>query len=249
MKFWKAYRNQIFAAILVIPVIIVMADWTCYCQIYRHSGKMCVYDLIGLGMQNVVTVMVFVLFLVIYPFKEQFRSTVLVRQCKVHKLWCKMIRRLVAIGIVYAGYFGSIVCIMPLMFTKDICNWSDTNSFLFYKTGKVSEKFPSFVNMFAACYVTVFAAFLISGMIMLFVWWYTQTPIVGYIVSIGFAILDYTGFHIYFANTSMSSFIISREGIVIWKHYVFPILAVVLIFIVFSVLYRQRDMLKKDFQL
>lgn len=249
MKILKLYAGKIATLLVITFIIVFLAEWACMLKLYRNAGVKCVYDAIGWGAQTLRMVMIFVLFFMIYPFKDCYRSTVVIRQIKVNNIWLKIIKRMIPYAALYSAFYTMLVCLIPYIFTDVIWNWDSEESYVFYYTRQVAAQQPPFAAMVIACFASIFGGVVIFTAIMLFSWWQFQSPVYGYITSLIIMLADSMKFGLYFGKTSLNSIRMVQAGFSFWWNIFYPLVTAVIVCAVFYVLFRKKEMLKSDLQM
>ena len=135
--------------------------------------------------------------------------------------------------------------IAALVFTDRFYNWNELNSRCVAWSGRICEEQPSFVLLLISYIVETFETFLVTGIVMLGVWWGTNKEWAGYLASIALITVDKTDKH---KSLIFAKYYISGEtykkGLSISTNIIYPLLAAIIVFALVNVLVRFK---KKEF--
>jgi len=215
--------------------------------IREQFGSVCTYDiLIYAGYKAFpLSIMPIILFAIVAEFKNEFNSTRVVRRIYIHKIWDTCCKRLVILSLKFAISITLITVLVGMLATRQLSNWDSTNSYAYMKFSGFPIQTNIFILSLLLC-VTMFCCIIFMGIIVLQCWWWSNTPIWGFLVALW--ILYYEGVDrgsSYLIGKYMMSPKIYLYGINIFWQIVYPILLDLFIFIVCRILIKRRDFLDK----
>lgn len=191
-------------------------------------------------------IMPFIMYYLINILKNEFNIIRVVKKIGVKQIWFGCLKELLIADMMFTIYITFVTIISGLIMTGRICNWSEESSFGYNVVGKPIYNYPSLTNMIITYALSIFCLIFVIGIILLFVWWYLKTPILGMIVA--FIILFVDGIvhsiNIFYSRYVMS-FRIYKYGIDTFNQIIYPICLILMMFVVSMLLIRRRDFLDK----
>ena len=166
------------------------------------------------------------------------------------KLWIRLIKKIGFLsGVVAVCSF--VICTVYAAFNCVYeCNWLDRNSeafhtFLYDMTIRIDTWIIQVIFI-----LTIFAEVFVMGVFIIISWWWLRQPIYGYGAMVAFALFEQNYWqkklYIFFNKMSMNPPYMYLKGYNVANHIIFPIVMMVAACIVGAVLFRKRDMLRKD---
>lgn len=189
-------------------------------------------------------------FYIIYNLKYEWRINLLIREESMLKLWIRLIKKIGFLsGVVAVCSF--VICTLYAAFNCVYeCNWLDRNSeafhtFLYDMTIRIDTWIIQVIFI-----LTIFAEVFVMGVFIIISWWWLRQPVYGYGAMVAFALFEQNYWqkklYIFFNKMSMNPPYMYLKGYNVANHIIFPIVMMVAACIVGAVLFRKRDMLRKD---
>ena len=85
-----------------------------------------------------------------------------------------------------------------------------------------------------------------GGVLMLFFWWVFESPVGGYIVMLLYAAEEMYRGLFFNGRVTMNAVVISEKHIRVFSNFIYPVLVLVGLLIITYILFRKKDLLKKD---
>jgi hypothetical protein len=248
-EFLKANKGCVLAIVLISPVVVAFFEYIFYYHVqYRTENVKCVYDIIGAGLQTCLYQMavIFIPFTMVYFFKGCYRYGIIIRQTQLKQVWLKMCVKLTKIILAVSVYLTVLICLIPFCFTDVIWNWSAQTSYVYIYGGVDTVYHPSVILVAAGCFTAVFTALMIVCVLMLFFWWVFESPVGGYIVMLLYAAEEMYRGLFFNGRVTMNAVVISEKHIRVFSNFIYPVLVLVGLLIITYILFRKKDLLKKD---
>lgn len=233
----------IIAAMTIAGVISLMGNL----GTYGTDVASCLYDIYIVGVLHMVSTLCVPVILFYIIFVERFnqRTMQVIRELKVSNVWKRSVIDLLILCVFFTLYVFVLTTIVGLVCTKEFYNWGEIYSRCAAWTGKVCEEQPSFIMLLAAFLAETFETFLVTGIVMLGVWWCTNKEWAGYITAIALITIDktYNNKGLIFAKYYISGSTY-RKGIHIGMNIVYPLIVALVVFVIVNALCRLK---KKEF--
>ena len=204
-------------------------------------------DIYLVGVLHVVSTFCvpFVLFYILFVERYNQRPMQVIREGSVSNVWKRSVVDLLILTVFFILYVFVLTTIAGLVFTDRFYNWNELNSRCVAWSGRICEEQPSFVLLLISYIVETFETFLVTGIVMLGVWWGTNKEWAGYLASIALITVDKTDKH---KSLIFAKYYISGEtykkGLSISTNIIYPLLAAIIVFVIVNVLVRFK---KKEF--
>ena len=109
-----------------------------------------------------------------YVERHNQRIMQVVRERTVNDVWKRCVIDLLILCTFFTVYVFALTTIVGLLRTNTFYNWGEQYSRCAKWLGKVCEEQPSFVMLLVAYVIETFQCFLITGIVMIGVWWCTN---------------------------------------------------------------------------
>ena len=168
----------------------------------------------------------------------------------MRSFWIRIVKK-IAVLSAFVTVYSFLVCSVYAGFTCVYgCNWLDKNSNAFdIFRRNMTVTIDTWIIQVIFLLV-IFAEVSVMGMLIVISWWWLRQPVYGYGAVIAFAKFEqgyfYSGLSIFFMRMTMANSYIYLNGYSVIDHILFPILMVVGTWVSGIVLFRKRDMLRKD---
>lgn len=237
----------------IITMILLITIYLFVCYVYMTAGNVmyCYNDVYCyVQSQSTIPMLLVAEFYIIYNFKYEWRTNLLIREESMLKLWIRIIKKLGILSAVVAIY-SFVVCTVYAAFNCVYeCNWLDRSSNAFYTFLRdMTIQIDTWIIQ-GIFIITIFAEVFVMGILIIILWWWLRQPVYGYGGVVAFATFEYyywqKNLYIFFNKMSMNPPYMYLKGYNAADHIIFPIVMIAAACIVGAVLFRKRDMLRKD---
>lgn len=243
--------EEIGSSVIMILLLTIIYIVVCSIYITEENVTYCYNDVYCyLQSKSTIPMLMVAEFYIIYNFKYEWRTNFLIRQKSMKAFWCHIIKKNgILSGII--TLYSFIVCSAYAGFNCVYeCNWLDRDSEAFHMfLQDMTIRIDTWIIQLIYI-ITVFAEVFVIGIIIVILWWWLRQPIYGYGAMVAFASFE-NGYwerrlYIFFNRISMDNSYMYLKGYNIYDHIIFPIVMIAAACIVGAVLFRKRDMLRKD---
>ena len=216
-------------------------------QLGSGGGVPCLYDVYIIGILHVVDTfgVPLLLFYTLFVERHNQRIMQVVRERTVNDVWKRCVIDLLILCTFFTVYVFSLTTIVGLLRTNAFYNWGEQYSRCAKWLGKVCEEQPSFVMLLVAYVIETFQCFLITGIVMIGVWWCTNKEWAGYVSAIALITIDrsFESPGLIFGSYQVSSYTY-KVGLNLGVNIIYPLIVMVIIFVLVNVAVRFK---KKEF--
>ena len=187
---------------------------------------------------------------IIFNLKYEWRTNVLIREKSMRSFWIRIVKKIAVLSAAVTLYSFLVCSVYAGVTCVYGCNWLDKNSNAFdIFRRNMTVTIDTWIIQVIFLLV-IFAEVSVMGMLIVISWWWLRQPVYGYGVVIAFANLEtgrfFSNISIFFMRMTMANSYIYLKGYNVIDHILFPILMVVGTLVSGIVLFRKRDMLRKD---
>lgn len=239
--------NEVRFTFIVLSVMTIASAISLKGNLMSGGAVPCMYDIYLVGTLHMVSsyCVPFILFYILFVERYNQRPMQVIRERKVSNVWKRSVFDLVILTIFFTIYVLILTIIAGLLLTDEFYNWNEPVSRCVAWSGRICEEQPSFVLLVVSYIVETFETFLVTGIVMLGVWWCTNKEWAGYIASIALITVDKVDKNksLLFAKYYISSETY-KKGLSISTNIIYPLLAAIIVFALVNVLVRFK---KKEF--
>lgn len=233
----------IYSAILFLCFLFSVMGLESYSRIGKNISLldgMCVIESKGKFL-----VFPFLSCFLIYIFREDFRSGVILRYVSFKENVSHIIKKSVIVSAVVSVIQVIISLIVCFARIRVIFNWDSMDSFGFYMSGKLVENNHTFVKVIMMYSYCVFIQVMLIVTIICLTWWMFQTPIAGVILMIAWLTAEATAEVIIFFNIiSMDVAQFINYGFDWTRVCAYPLVLLIILYIIMAQIIKHIDLLR-----
>lgn len=199
---------------------------------FAHSGKYILYPFFGI--------------LVIGYLKYFIRSAIILRIAKIRSIIVFMIKKCIGLSLIMSAAQTMTALLVGMQYAGYHSNWQDTGSYMFRMFGIVLTHEIAVEWMIVLFFYVTFVHFLIMCNIVLVLWFFTESPLTGFVAFL--SVLIYEGSHksgsILFNMIDMEEGKIVYEEVGAWELLAYPVILFVLFVLIMQLIVRNKDFMR-----